>query len=321
LVGDLPAAFTRLRRIRGKGLHEGQAGCGATRQRDLFPLQPQVTGKLANLLTSVASWAQQCLGILRLKEFDTTTPDGRSRERYRRVALTAFANAGSRGVTVATMLVAVPLTLNYLGAERYGLWMTISSVIAMMAFADLGMGLGLMNAISEAHGKDDRQAAVTYVSSGFFMLAALALFIVGAFALAYPFIPWPRLFNVKTPQAIQEAGPAMAVFLACFAANLPLGVVQRVQWGYQEGFFNNLWESAGKVLGLTGLLLVIYLKAGLLWLVLAMAGAPVLAGCATVWYYSAIGAPGCAPDYRITSAPAPEKYYIPVFFFSSCRWA
>jgi O-antigen/teichoic acid export membrane protein len=199
--------------------------------------------------------------------------------------------------------------------------MTISSVIAMMAFADLGMGLGLMNAISEAHGKDDRQAAVTYVSSGFFMLAAMALIIVGAFALAYPFIPWPRLFNVKTPQAIQEAGPAMAVFLACFAANLPLGVVQRVQWGYQEGFFNNLWESAGKVLGLWGLLLVIYLKAGLLWLVLAMAGAPVLAGCATVSYYSAIGAPGCVPDYRITIAPAPEKYYMPVFFFSSCRWA
>ena len=175
------------------------------------------------------------------------------------------------------MLIAVPLTLHYLGTERYGMWMTISSIVAMMGFADLGMGLGLMNAISEAHGQEDRLAAERYVSSGFFMLSAVALLILVGFAAAYPFIPWQRVFNVKSQQAIQEAGPAMAVFIACFAVNLPLGVVQQIQLGYQEGFVNSLWESAGRVLGLAGLLLVIYLKAGLTWLVLAMAGAPALA--------------------------------------------
>jgi O-antigen/teichoic acid export membrane protein len=225
----------------------------------------------------MASMAQQCIGILRLQEFDTTTPEGRSRERYRRVALTGISAAGAKVVTVATMLIAVPLTLTYLGPERYGLWMTITSVVMMMRVADSGIGLGLMNAVSEAHGRQDRQAAVRYVSSGFFMLAALALLILGGFAVAYPFIPWSWIFNVKSPLAMKEAGPAMAVFLACFAVGLPLGVVQRVQLGYQEGFFNNLWESAGRLLGLVGLLLVIYLQGGLLWLVLAVAGAPVLA--------------------------------------------
>jgi O-antigen/teichoic acid export membrane protein len=155
------------------------------------------------------------------------------------------------------------------------MWMTISSVVMMMGFADLGMGLGLMNAVSEAHGRDDHQAAMNYVSSGFVMLSAVALLILTAFAVAYPLIPWAKIFNVKSQLAMQEAGPAMAVFVACFAVSLPLGVVQRVQMGYQEGFFNSLWESAGKVFGLLGLLLVIYLKAGLAWLVLAVAGAPV----------------------------------------------
>ncbi len=232
---------------------------------------------MANLLTSVASLAQQCLGLLRLKEFDTTTPEGRSRERYRRVALTGISAVVAKLVTVVTILISVPLTLTYLGPERYGLWMTITSVIMMMRVADSGLGLGLMNAVSEAYGHQDRQAAVRYVASGFFLLAAVALLILVAFALAYPLVPWPRLFNVKTPQAIREAGPAMAVFLACFAVGLPLGVVQRVQLGYQEGFYNNLWESAGRLLGLAGLLVVIYLQAGLAWLVLAVAGSPVLA--------------------------------------------
>jgi O-antigen/teichoic acid export membrane protein len=251
-----------------------------------------MAGKVANLFTAITSLVLRGAGLLGFKEFDTSTPEGRSRERYRRVALTAVASAGARLVTILTMLIAVRLTLDYLGPERYGLWMTISSIVAMLGFADLGMGLGLMNAISEAHGQDDRRAAERFVSSGFFMLIAVALLILAGFAAVYPFIPWERVFNVQSPRAIQEAGPAIAVFIVCFLANLPLGVVRQVQLGYQEGFATSLWESAGRVLGLAGLLLVIYLQAGLGWLVLAMAGAPALAwllnsfveyGCRRPW--------------------------------------
>ncbi len=53
--------------------------------------------------------------------------------------------------------------------------MTISSVIALAGFADLGMGYGLLNAISEANGKDDRNAARKYISSAFILLSAVAL--------------------------------------------------------------------------------------------------------------------------------------------------
>ncbi len=236
-----------------------------------------MASRLLHRINTMASVLRQCVSVLRLKNFDTSTPEGRSKERYRRAALTSLAQGAAKGVAVLTMLVSVPLTLTYLGPERYGMWMTISSVVLMLGFADLGLGLGLMNALSEAHGQDDRQAAVSFVSSGFFMLSAVAMLIVAGFAVAYPLIPWPRVFNVKTLMASKEAGPVMAAFLVCFAVNLPLGVVQRVQLAYQEGFLNSLWESAGKVLGLIGLFLVIYLKAGLVWLVLAVAGAPALA--------------------------------------------
>lgn len=221
------------------------------------------------------------LGLLvRIKEFDTSTSEGRSKERYRRAAMTALASGGAKVVSILAMLISVPLTFNYLGPERYGLWMTIGSLVTMLGFADLGMGLGLMNAISAAHGTDDRGEALTNISSSLFMLLTMAVVILISFALAYPFIPWPKLFNVKSPLAVQEAGPAMAVFLVCVALNLPLGIVQRVQMGYQEGYVNSLWEGVGKILGLLALLVVIYFQAGLVWLVLAIAGAPVAAALA-----------------------------------------
>jgi O-antigen/teichoic acid export membrane protein len=282
----------------------------------IAPIPGKKAGNLADIFSTVTSWAQRCVGILRLKEFDSSTPEGRSRERYRRAALTALSSAGAKVVAVITILIAVPLTLHYLGTERYGMWMTISSIIAMMGFADLGMGLGLLNTIAEAHGLDDRQAAVNYVSSGFFMLSGVALLILLVFAVAYPFIPWHKVFNVKSPQAIREAGPAMGVFIACFAISMPLGVVQQVQLGYQEGFINSIWESAGRVVGLVGLLLVIYLKAGLVWLVLAMAGAPALAWLVNSLVLFGRRRPWLCPQWHLATFSCAKRIFrIGILFF------
>lgn len=224
------------------------------------------------------SWrTRQVWSVLRLTPFDVSTDEGRSKERYRRVILSAAASGMAKAITALTTLISVPLTVKYLGAERYGLWMTISSVIAMLSFADLGLGNGLVNAIAEAHGRDDRAAASRYVSSSFFMLLGAAALILAAFALVYRFTAWPQVFNVTSDAATREAGPALAAFVVCFAASIPLGVVQRVQLGYQEGFASSIWQSVGSLGGLVGVVLAVYHHAGLPCLVLAMSGAPVLA--------------------------------------------
>ena len=62
-----------------------------------------------------AAWA-----LVRLRPFDVATPEGQSQERYRRAALTALAALASKGLTMLTLLVSVPLTMGYLGAERFG---------------------------------------------------------------------------------------------------------------------------------------------------------------------------------------------------------
>jgi len=214
--------------------------------------------------------------LLRLKPFDTSTEQARSRERYRRAALTTFTSVLQKAVTVLTALITVRLTVRYLGTERYGLWMTITSVVAMMSFADLGIGNGLLNWISEAHGRDDRESVHRYVSSAFLILSGIAVLLLGLFALAYPFVPWPRVFNVSSVAAVREAGPAVVVFFCCFALNIPLDVVQRVQTGHQEGFETNLWNTAGNLTGFILLLEAMHLKGGLPWLMLAMSGGPLL---------------------------------------------
>ncbi len=259
--------------------------------------------------------------LLRLKPFDTSQDAGSSHERYRRAALTTLASVVGKAVNVFTSLLTVRLTLRYLGTERYGLWMSVTSIVSLLFFADLGIGNGLLTAIAEARGRDDVDAVHRNVSSAFFVLVGITAAFLGVFACTYPFIPWARVFNVSSPIAVHEAGPAVIVFLCCFLANIPLDVVQRVQTGHQEGYLANFWTIVGNVSGLVLLLIVMHRHGGLPWLILAILGGGVLgvlgnwgAGvyvCAPRNYCHEMGAFGMpashakflGTEYHVLSAP------------------
>lgn len=200
----------------------------------------------------------------------------RSLRRYRRAALTGCTSILAKLVVLATTIISVPLTFRYLGLDRYGLWMTVTSFVLFLGFADFGVGNGLVAAVAEAHGREDERLAQRQVSCGFFLLCFLALALLVLLGMAYPFIPWGKLYGTSTQLAAHEAGPATAILIICTALSMPLGTVLRVQLGYQQGFAGNLWNATGNALALLGIILVTRFSGGLPVLVLAVAGAPVI---------------------------------------------
>ena len=206
----------------------------------------------------------------------------RSVNRYRRAALTALGMMGARGIASLTAVLTVPLTLTYLGVERYGMWMTISSFIALMTFADLGLGNGLLTAVSHAQGRADRWTAARQAASAAWMLSIVGAVLLGAFSLLYGNVDWSALFNVRTIVAAREAGPAMAVFAALIALGLPLGVAVHLRSAYQEGYIASLYVAAGNLLGFVGVVLCVWLRQPLPMLVLAMLGGPTIASVANL---------------------------------------
>jgi O-antigen/teichoic acid export membrane protein len=217
------------------------------------------------------SHTTRLLSLLRLRPFDTSTVEGRSKERYRRAALTTVSASIARAVGALTLLASVPLTLSYLGPERYGLWMVLTSIISVMGFADLGIGNGLMNAVSDAYGKDDRDLTREHVASAFFLMLGIALLLAVAGAASYPFLPWVRLFNVKAGAVADEGARAFLVLYCWFVVNIPLGVVTRTQAGLQRGYSSQIVSAIGNIVSLLLLLLVIAFHRDLPWLVASFA--------------------------------------------------
>lgn len=247
-----------------------------------------------------AAWLRirKVAAVIRLKPFDTTTPEGQSYERYRRIILTAFSAGAARSLGLVSILVSVPLTVTYLGEERYGLWMTISSVVGLLSFTDLGVGNGLLNAVAAMHGANDRVGARRFAASALLILTLMAAVLGILFFVAYAWVPWPKLYNVLSEQARAEAGPATATLVICFLVSVPLSTIPQLRLAYQEGFVNNAWQAVGGLLGLIALLWLIYFRAGLPWLILAVAGAPVLTTALNGWHLFQVSHPWLWPSWQ-----------------------
>ena len=230
---------------------------------------------------------------------DAATSDGRSRDRLRAIVLSVGASGLSRLVTIGAMLVTVPLTLHYLGQERYGIWAVISSFSVMLAFADMGLGNGVLNAVSRANGMNDPDTIRSTISSGYAMLSVLGLAIAAVFLLALPHVDWSRLFNVHSARARGEAGPALTVFVLLFACTVPATLIQKIQFGLQQGFVSSLWQCVGSVLTLLFVVTAVLLRASLPWLVAALLTGPLLASLFNTLVFFRRGGAALRPSPRL----------------------
>jgi O-antigen/teichoic acid export membrane protein len=247
--------------------------------------------------------------VFRSRGSQSATTLSKSHERYVRVALTTGAAALNKVISIGASVITVRLTFQYLGAERYGMWTTITSTILLLGFADFGMSNGLVNMVGDALGRKDNRAAQSAVASAFWMLATVAL--VGALAMAasFPFIDTSRLFNVHSTLAVKESGPTLVILFLCFAVALPLGAVRGTLTGIQSAFVNNVWNSIGSLASLMALLIAIHFHAGLPLLALALSGPPLLANMLNGAELFLFSRPELRPNPRFISLASTSRMF------------
>ena len=80
-----------------------------------------------------------------------------------------IASIVTKGISIATSFLMVPLTLNYVNKELYGIWLTLSSIILWLNFFDIGFTLGLKNKLAEALAIKDYTQGKKLVSTTYYM--------------------------------------------------------------------------------------------------------------------------------------------------------
>ncbi len=234
----------------------------------------------------ILSNALKLLKFIRLHPYDTTTEEGRSNERMRRIALTALMSGLAKLISTLSVLIYIPLTLKYLGPDRYGIWMIFSSFALLFSFTDFGIGNGVLTLVAEGTGKADTLRQRTIITNGYISLCAIMIAFGLLFVASYQFIPWGGIFNTTSDELIQEIKVSAFIYALLFLVGIPIGLINRIQAGLQQSFESSIWQSISSLMGLVAILTTIFLQGGLPYLVASIAAVPVISNSFnTIWLF------------------------------------
>ncbi len=177
-----------------------------------------------------------------------------------------------RGISVAINFVLVPLTLTYLSKDKYGIWLTMSSILAWVMWLDVGLGNGLRNrfALALAHG--DKKLARSYVSTTYLFVGLISLALFLAFMAIQPLLSWSGILNAPPALNAELTQLAVIVFLF-FCIRLVAGLIGTILVADQQPALSSVMEVLINAFSLVAIfVLVKTVPESLFWLGTCMTG-------------------------------------------------
>jgi len=223
----------------------------------------------------------------------------------------------AKAVAALAGFASVPLTLGHLGPERYGLWASLYSILAWLYMADLGLTNGLMNALSEAFGKQRQDLAREYVSTAFWGLSGMALLVGAGILGTFQWLDWSAVMNIRSAAVSTEFRLAMAVAAGLFVINLPFSIVSRIYIASQQGEIANLWGVANTIGGLLGLVLAIFAHGEIPVLVFGFSGGQTIVSIVSGAWLFGKAKPEIRPNFIISRPSLDRIFGVSVSFFIS----
>lgn len=216
-----------------------------------------------------------------------------------------FASFLVKGLRMAVGFLIVPLTLQYIHKEDYGIWLTLSSVIGWFTFFDVGLGHGLRNKLAEALANDDLEKAKIYVSTTYGILSIIFIGILLLFFALNPFLNWSNILNTS-PERLEELRMVALVTFSFFCLSFVLRLLYTLFMANQQPAYVGTLNLVSGILSLAIIFILTKTTEGSLFnLALVLGAVPfiILLGASVFFFFG---------EFK---AIAPSPFYIRMEYF------
>lgn len=181
------------------------------------------------------------------------------------ILLGASAGILQRFLMLGGAVLLLPIILNHLGQESFGIWGAVTSIGGLGTWLDLGIGSALVTEIAHLAAGERWEEARRLFGCALF----LSLCLSSVVALA-------AITVLITSGGVGERA-LFAIAIAMIAINMPLSTSANVWHALQKGYVGELWGIFQTVTGISGLLLVC-LYSHRVWLYVFVSYACIIAG-------------------------------------------
>lgn len=163
----------------------------------------------------------------------------------------SFVSGVCKPLSMVVSYIYIPIVLNYLGIEKYGVWSTILTILSWITYFDIGIGNGLRNRLAESIA-ENRNNGKKLVSSAYAFISVVMILLIVVFSIFAHFINWNRLLGVAN---IDENLRLIVVLAVVFVAlNFILSVCKNVLYAYQKAGYVSVMELSTQIMNLLGVL-------------------------------------------------------------------
>lgn len=173
-----------------------------------------------------------------------------------------------KGLGIAVSLLIVPLTLGYLSATDYGIWLTLSALLHWVTFFDFGLSNGLRIKFAEALVKKDDHLAKVFTSTAYFTIGSIGVILILIYFILYFFFSGELLLRFSEYSTPVLAELVLFVLIA-FTVRLTAGLIFALLAADQKVGMISFFELLTNILSLV----VIYLLSRFTSSSLILAGA------------------------------------------------
>ena len=151
-----------------------------------------------------------------------------------------------RGVNILISLMYVPLLINSLSAYRYGIWLTITSIMAWLSLFDMGLGNGLRNKLSESIAKNDTKEAKYLISTAYASITILSLVLNALFFVITTHLDWSSILNVPATMR-QEVTTLVNMVFILVSVQFVLSIINSMLLAFQKPAYSSLITTFGQI--------------------------------------------------------------------------
>lgn len=206
--------------------------------------------------------------------------------RSRQSIVNIILSFGAKSISILISLLVVPMTIHYVNPTRYGIWLTLSSIIAWIGFFDLGLGNGMRNKFAEAKAKNDVILARQYISTTYFTIGAIVLALFVIIIVVNQFVNWSSVLNVDGSYS-EELRKVFGILVTFFCLNMVAKLFSTLMIADQRPGVASLISVCGQILSLIAIFVLTKVSEGsLINLAMFYAGIPTISLiCWTLFAY------------------------------------
>ena len=154
-------------------------------------------------------------------------------------------------ISILISLQVVPLTIDYINPTKYGIWLTLSSIIAWLSYFDLGFAHGFRNRFAESKAKGDIKLAKEYISTTYIVLFLLFSFILLIVLIVNNFLNWSSILNIA-PVYNKELHIVFGLLACFFCLNIVASVFTTMLMADQKPALAALVQTGGQAFAFLG---------------------------------------------------------------------